>query len=673
MGLFSPWFLAGFVAIGLPLYLHLLQQHKTTPVPFASLRFFEKRTQSSIKHRRLRHLLLLALRLALLILLALAFAEPFLQRNLGAGDGNRAWMIVVDDSFSMRAASRLDEAKRAALALLGRRKPGTETQVAALGSQLRLLTQPEQEDAKLRAAIESIRGGDTLGSYAELTRALRSIAQSMRQPLDVHLFTDAQKSALPVGFNDLQLPENVSLHVHPVADKPEPNWAVESVSAPAALWDTKKARIQATVAGYGSPSARRTVSLLAAGKVLATKAVDVPENGRASVEFQGLDVPYGFARCEIRIDGADKLAQDDRFLFAVQRSDPRPVLFVHESRDSRSSLYFRAALAASAEAAFSIDAVASEQTAHQDPSRFAFVVLSDVLSLPGAFENALQKYVRGGGSVLIAAGPSTARHGKIPVAGWKVAETKYFSRGGERFAVVGDADLAHPALRRAGKWEGVKFYYVVKIDGGQARIAARLADQTPLVLDAKVGEGRVMAFASSFDNNTNDLPLAPVFVPFVERSARYLAGLEDRSGAVRVNANLELRSAREQAVSVEVIDPDGNRPLSLQESTKSQFYQFGREGYFEVRRANGRHEMVAVNADRKESDLNVIPQETIELWTGSGAGVNGTVANGLDPEKKETKPSSLGWYFLAVLAAVVAAESLLASRYLGVQREERVS
>ena len=63
MGLFTPWFLGGIAAIGIPLYLHLLRRHAATPRPFSSLIFFERRTQSSIRHRRLRYLLLLSLRL----------------------------------------------------------------------------------------------------------------------------------------------------------------------------------------------------------------------------------------------------------------------------------------------------------------------------------------------------------------------------------------------------------------------------------------------------------------------------------------------------------------------------------------------------------------------------------------------------------------------------------
>jgi hypothetical protein len=122
MGFLAPWFLAGAVAAGLPVYIHLLQRHRTTPRPFSSLMFFERRTQSSVKQRRLRHLLLFAFRLSMVLLLALAFANPFVNRSAASMTGDRLNLLVIDDSFSMRAGTRLADAKRDALAFLEGRK-----------------------------------------------------------------------------------------------------------------------------------------------------------------------------------------------------------------------------------------------------------------------------------------------------------------------------------------------------------------------------------------------------------------------------------------------------------------------------------------------------------------------------------------------------------------------
>src|SRR5580704_17484047 len=136
MGFLAPWYLAGAVALGVPVYLHLLRRHTTNPQPVSSLMFFEKRTQSSTRQRRLRFLLLLALRLAVLFFLVMAFANPFVNRHGTAASGDNLLLIVVDNSFSMREGTRLADAKRDAISLLGSRGAGIRAQVMTLGSQL---------------------------------------------------------------------------------------------------------------------------------------------------------------------------------------------------------------------------------------------------------------------------------------------------------------------------------------------------------------------------------------------------------------------------------------------------------------------------------------------------------------------------------------------------------
>src|SRR5580700_7008412 len=101
MGFLAPWFLAGMAAVGLPIWIHLLKRHKTDPKLFPSLMLFEKREVSSVKHRRLEHLLLFAVRAAMLILLALLFANPFIRRAIPASEKKKLIVIAVDHSFSM--------------------------------------------------------------------------------------------------------------------------------------------------------------------------------------------------------------------------------------------------------------------------------------------------------------------------------------------------------------------------------------------------------------------------------------------------------------------------------------------------------------------------------------------------------------------------------------------
>src|SRR5579862_7731885 len=158
MGFFAPWFLAGLAGLLIPVYLHLLKRQTTRPKPVSSLMFYESRTQSSTRHRRLRYFLLLSLRLLLLLLLILAFANPFVNRDAAAMASSRLVLLVIDNSFSMRAGTRLSDAKDAALIVLSG-KGAARAQVAAFGSQLRLMTQPIEDQSALRAAVQAIQPG----------------------------------------------------------------------------------------------------------------------------------------------------------------------------------------------------------------------------------------------------------------------------------------------------------------------------------------------------------------------------------------------------------------------------------------------------------------------------------------------------------------------------------
>ncbi len=671
MGFFAPWFLAGIAAVAVPIYVHLLRRHTTTPHPFSSLMFFERRTQSSIKHRRLRYLLLLSLRTLLLLLLALAFANPFINRTAANMSSEKLLLLVIDNSFSMRAGTRLADARNEALSVLSSRRPTDRAQVMTLGSQLQVLTQPTVDAGALRAAVESLQPGDSHGNFGELARSLRSLAESTPTPIELHLFSDMQKSEMPANFAELALPANVSLVLHPVIKNQLPNWTVESVNVPGQVWDPKKTRVQVVVAGFGTPAATRNVSLLANGKMLATQSVAVPANGRATIEFQSLDVSYGFTRCEARIDSADAFPADDSSIFAVERSDPRRALFVYESGDSRSPVYFRAALASAAEAAFTLDATSVAQASGLPLSKYAFVVLSDLISVPASFESDLLKYVQTGGSVWVAVGTSGSHTTRIPVFGGNILESRNYSRTGDRFLSVGDVDPSFPSVAKTDKWSGIKFYFAARVDPGDSRVAARLTDQTPLLIEKKIGEGRVLLFTSGLDNLTNDFPLHPIFVPFVEQTARYLSGTENRSGSRTVDSFLELRSSKEQSVSVEVIDPDGHWPLSLKEATTAQTFQLTRAGFYELQLANGRHDVIGVNPDRRESNLDVIPDETLALWRGN-SGTAPAQAAAVGQAQEQTRPYSIWWYIMLLAFAAALAESLLADQHLGVQQREDV-
>ena len=88
-----------------------------------------------------------------------------------------------------------------------------------------------------------------------------------------------------------------------------------------------------------------------------------------------------------------------------------------------------------------------------------------------------------------------------------------------------------------------------------------------------------------------------------------------------------------------------------------------------MRLANGRHEVIGVNADRRESDLAVVSEDVLALWRGKQGPVTlSAAAAGVTQEP--AKPFSVWWYFMLLLLAGAVVESLVSDRCLGKLREE---
>lgn len=650
MGFLSPLFLGGMLAASIPIYVHLLKQHKSKPLPFSSLMFFEKRTQSSVKHRRLKYIALLIMRCLLILLIALLFAKPYVRRTItGDAQGRKMLLVAVDNSFSMRAGTRLADAKNAALAVLKDFRPGDRGQILSFASNAQLLTQPVTSGAELEAAVRSIQPGDGRSAYAEIARVVRSLSSPDGMPVEAHIFTDGQKSSMPTPFSELAVPPGTKLTVHAVTERSDPNWFVEAVHAPRSVYQAKKVRVQATVAGSGTEATEANISLALNGKSLETKRVKLTENGRATVDFYLPDAAYGMNRGEVKIDASDILSADNTYPFSIERKEARRILLVHEPERTRALDYYRAALDSTPDAGFTVDAVPSSQAANLDFNKYAFVVLTDSMA-------PVEDYLKRGGGVLVAAGSNVAARGDL--FGARVRETRYASRDNERFYAVGDVDAAHPAVAHAGKFEDVKFYQAVRLetgknDAGKNRVLARFTDGSPLLVERAVGRGKLLIFASAFDNIANDLPLHASFVPFIEQSALYLSGAESAPSQYPVDSFVDLKGGGE------VIGPDGQRALSLTEAAKTPAFRLRREGFWEIRRPNGRHELIAVHADRRESELAAVPKDTLTLWQSTGKPE--VTAGG---EQSNERPYGLWWYVLVVLLAMAVVESLFASRYL---------
>ena len=89
---------------------------------------------------------------------------------------------------------------------------------------------------------------------------------------------------------------------------------------------------------------------------------------------------------------------------------------------------------------------------------------------------------------------------KVPVSATAIEAAAYAGREGERFLTSPISTPAIPRCAASNNFAGVKFYQAIHVTPSKSRVLARLNDQTPLVLEQQIGEGKVLIFTSTFDN-----------------------------------------------------------------------------------------------------------------------------------------------------------------------------
>ena len=235
-------------------------------------------------------------------------------------------------------------------------------------------------------------------------------------------------------------------------------------------------------------------------------------------------------------------------------------------------------------------------------------------------------------------------------------------------------DAAYAPAGSLAGWQGIRIFYVTRVDAPQAQAGLRLADQTPLLLEKPLGKGRVLLFASGFDRLTTDLPLHPQFVAFVDRLANYLSGRSQRSSALNVGDSVDLRPDPALRGSADVLAPDGTHPLDIGQAQQVRTWPLPGAGFYALTLADARHDLVAANISRLESDLTPADDDKLKLWQAASqvpaAAMPGAAS--ATPAASVAAAESihnLWWYAMCLLLVAVLTESLVSSRYLNTLRE----
>lgn len=670
MAFLNPLFLLGLAAIAAPIIVHLVRRTRSQKVEFPSLMFVRQVPQRTIRRRTIHNLLLLLLRALAFLLLVIAFTRPYFSTGQAESEaGQRAQVILLDSSLSMRYGQRFQQAQTRAKALIDETRGNDKVALISFGNQYEVLSRFTSDVAQVKALVDNAKPGLSGTDYVQALRGAETLfKESNLANKRLILISDFQASGQNPADAAFRLSKEIKLVPIDVGEAQAGNLAVTDISAQPLIYQAKYAdKLTARIANFSDEAKEGVrVELNLNEHVIEKRDLKIAAHDTATVEFTGFNLNEGVNRCFIQIEG-DQFPADNKFYFTLRRAEQLKALAIETASRGRSeSFYLRNALTTGENLPFALTVKTAGSVNPGELNEYKVVLLNDAALNP-ALAQGLVKFVEAGGGLVIAAGPHTeasALNQALAALLPAKLDSSINLRG--EYVSLSDVKTEHPVFevfRQSGRLASARvFSYWRATPQEAAAVIARFEDGSPALIERSYGAGNVLLFTSTLDNGWNDLPLSPLYLPLVRQMTRHLGEREERAwhplGQV-FTAALD-KSGQPPAVDA----PNGDRLTERNQTATGELIVAARENGFYRLRYPDTNEFAAINLDSRESDLAKLnPEEFVATVTGAEAKDAAGAATAEKLTKEEIESRQRVWW-LALIAALLLfiAEAVLSRR-----------
>jgi hypothetical protein len=715
----NPLLLFGIIGIASPIIIHLLAKKKIKRVVWAAMRFLKHVVEKNQQRLTLEDVILLLLRCALLVLLALALARPSFKKGgfAGFGDRNEAAIIAIDNSASMSqtdgAAAKFEQAQKAAEEVLDSLPSGSSVAVWLISDVVKnVILEPTHDLALARKAIREAQRTDRGTEMSSAVRRMVEVLQ--RQPVAVKqlfLITDGQANGwkqLAETRALLDATRDVHARFVLLGESEQHNLGVTGLRMAGALAPVNEpVRFEIEVANYGIAEAKNVqVGLGIDDEPPGDDATidSIPPGESKKISLYATFREAGFHSVAARLP-ADRNPADDQRALAVRVIGEINVLLVDgdpgiEPRESEVFYLHNALTPVPPEQRekyyIKTKTISPAELLAAKLGDYEAVVLANVIDVPDAVLAGLERYLRGGGGLIVFPG------GKINAAFYNAkmfAERSFLpaafgdahgnAEQQEQFFTLQGKDYDHPIVSiwrdpAAGSLATAHFYRAftlqptktpsIRPEAGPPTVVLNYADGQPAVMERTWGFGRVVQFSSTADSAWNDLCIRPVFVPLIHRTLGALVTRQEEHLNLRVGAKLSAVMDGELIGKDLLVKPPGGKSdaVSLQRVTATNgvpllhFDATERAGVYEVHQGDDATPLLrfATQADPAESNLQELSALDWKAFDGVAQVFRWSPGISLRGELQRERTGNEFWMaFVLVALAMAVAETTLGNQW----------
>ncbi|MCX6231676.1 MAG: BatA domain-containing protein [Bacteroidetes bacterium] len=334
----NSYFLWGLLAVAVPIIIHLFNFRRFKKVYFSNISFLEELKVQTQKYSRLKHLLILSLRILAILFIVLAFAQPYLpfRGNKRAIQGKNVVSIFVDNSFSMEAV--LDETKLIDIA----KNKAREIVSAYPNSDLfQLLTNDfEGKHQRLLSKEEFLQMIDEV----ELSPSVRKLSEILKRQQDVlslapqsnkvsYIISDFQKSISQ--FENISKDTSVSTYLIPITPQKSNNLFIDSCwfDSPV-LQINKNVKLNVKIKNASEIAYEKIpLKLIVNGSQRAVSSFDIKEKGELTLSLSYRISENGIQNAFVELTDYP-IIYDDKFYFSYNVAKNITVLIINEKEEN---------------------------------------------------------------------------------------------------------------------------------------------------------------------------------------------------------------------------------------------------------------------------------------------------------------------------------------------------
>jgi len=688
-----PLVLGAAAAAALPIVIHVIMRTRPRPLVFPAMRFVRKTHRAGVSKLKLKHLILLAMRVLAVLLVAALVARLVVPGFFSVSDADSptAAVFVIDNSGSMnyqyRGASLLTRAKRLA----------TEA-IRSLPARSRVAVVPTNDPASslgfltsgalaVRQVAEVAPGYGSESIAPAIARAAALLAEIDMPRKRVYVPSDMTLRAWRNGSGCRRV-EGVDFVVLSCGGGQanvalgEPSVEVQTVALGAEV--LVETHLAARRLGGDMP-----LSCEVDGEIVRQRSVKLQPDAITSVSFSVRPRRQGYAAGKVTLDHTDPLMLDNVRYFTLRVAPPAEVVIVREPTTvgrGDEGVFLMANAISPAGAGPAEGNWVRRRTitsARLDAGALAgarVAVLVNVAAPSSDNWEALERFARGGGCVWVVAGSLMSPRGYDTPAARRVmaARLERLESLSEPVAFDGSrtdhamlepfADGRNPPLdevlcRR-------RFRLSMEAEG--ATVVLRYADGVPAIVSRRIGDGLSLLWNFSPAREFSNIRLLGQFPVVVQRTLRLLeappAGRTDyhwgQTVTLPIPAEMDPAGV---AVSATAGDEPVGRRLIVDRARRTVTLRADRLGNWRVAFVDGekrREVAFSVNADPEESALSTIDEDDLEgMFPADRLVVADDLASVAEGLMRSSHPLDLAALLLLCLLLVMVAEAYFANRF----------